>query len=64
MTDLCVGCGSCVPYTPNMSCCSGWAEYDDDLLCRSITLAWGVMRSLSGGLVGNCPVLVRPCLQF
>jgi hypothetical protein len=59
----CEQCGSCVPYSPEMSCCDNWGDLDDDLLCRAIDLAWMTLRSLSGGLVGNCPVLVRPCLS-
>lgn len=59
----CAQCGSCVPYSPEMSCCDNWGDLDDDLLCRAIDLAWMTLRSLSGGLVGNCPVLVRPCLS-
>jgi len=43
-----------------MDCCPGWGDYDDALLCRSIDLAWATLRTLSGGQVGNCPVLVRP----
>jgi hypothetical protein len=46
-----------------MSCCPDWGDLDDDLLCRAIDLAWMTLRSLSGGLVGNCPVLLRPCLS-
>lgn len=61
--DWCAACGSCVPYTPTMSCCPNWGDYDDDLLCRAMTLAWDTLATLSGGLVGNCPVLVRPCLS-
>lgn len=45
-----------------MSCCPNWGDLDDDLLCRSIALAWDTLRVLSGGMVGNCPVLVRPCV--
>ena len=63
MSDICEGCGSCVPYSPTMSCCPDWGDLDDDLLCRSITLAWDTLRVLSGGQVGNCPVLIRPCLS-
>lgn len=59
--DLCGACGSCVPYSPTMGCCPEWADWDDDLLCRAMTLAWDTLRVLSGGQVGNCPVLVRPC---
>jgi len=58
----CAACGSCVPYLPTMDCCPDWGDLDDALLCRSIDLAWDTLRTLSGGLVGNCPVLVRPCL--
>lgn len=58
----CAQCGSCVPYSPEMSCCPDWGDLDDDLLCRAIDLAWMTLRSLSGGLVGNCPVILRPCL--
>jgi hypothetical protein len=45
-----------------MDCCPDWGDLDDALLCRSIDLAWSTLRTLSGGMVGNCPVLVRPCL--
>ena len=62
MATDCASCGSCVPYLPTMDCCPDWADLDDALLCRAIDLAWDTLRSLSGGLVGNCPVLVRPCL--
>jgi hypothetical protein len=62
MATDCAQCGSCVPYSPEMSCCDNWGDLDDDLLCRAIDLAWMTLRSLSGGLVGNCPVLIRPCL--
>jgi hypothetical protein len=58
----CALCDTCVPYQPTMSCCSDWESYDSELLCRAMTLAWDTLRTLSGGQVGNCPVLVRPCL--
>jgi hypothetical protein len=46
-----------------MSCCENWGDLDDALLCKAMALAWDTLRVLSGGMVGNCPVLVRPCLS-
>jgi len=61
MTDPCAACGSCVPWSPDLSCFPEWGDYDDALLCKAVDLAWSTMRVLSGGQVGNCPVLMRPC---
>ena len=57
----CSACGSCVPWSPDMACCPNWGDLDDAILCRSVDLAWMTLRSLTGGQVGNCPVVVRPC---
>lgn len=57
------GCGSCVPYDADLSCCDEWNTYDPHTQCRAVTMAWDILRLLSGGQVGNCPVLLRPCLQ-
>lgn len=54
---------SCVPWQPDMGCCSGWEQFDPELLARATDLAWMTLRVLSGGQVGNCPITVRPCLQ-
>jgi hypothetical protein len=43
-----------------MTCVPDWGDYDDALLCKAVDLAWSTLRVLSGGQVGNCPVLVRP----
>lgn len=53
----------CVPYEPDMGCVTPeeWADYTDELRERATALAWAAMRHLTGGLVGNCPVLIRPC---
>jgi hypothetical protein len=59
----CSQCGSCVPWSPDMSCCENWGDLDDALLCKAVDLAWDTLRVLSGGQVGNCPVLVRPALS-
>src|SRR4029078_13215252 len=60
MTDPCAACGSCVPVSLGLTCFPEWGDYDDALLCKSVALAWDTMRVLSGGQVGNCPVLARP----
>jgi len=60
MTDPCAACGSCVPWSPDLTCFPEWGDYDDALLCKSVALAWDTLRVLSGGQVGNCPVLARP----
>jgi hypothetical protein len=45
-----------------MGCCDDWESLDPSLLRRATELAWGTLRTLTGGLVGNCAVTVRPCL--
>jgi len=50
-----------VPYTPDYGCDDSWETLDDALQERATALAWGALRTLTGGLVGNCPVLLRPC---
>jgi hypothetical protein len=64
MTDITglAGASSCVPWGVDSSCCSNWPDLDEALQTRAIALAWSTLRTLSGGLVGNCPVLMRPCL--
>jgi len=52
----------CVPWQPNMGCAPEWDSLDSELQDRSIDLAWDAMRFLTGGMVGNCPVLYRPCV--
>lgn len=55
--------GSCLPWEPNLDCCPEFESYDEGLQLRAKSLAWSTIRSLSGGRVGNCPVLMRPCLS-
>ena len=52
---------SCVPWEPNMGCCSDWDTLHIDLRNRSVSLAWAAMRFLTGGVVGSCLVTLRPC---
>jgi hypothetical protein len=53
---------SCVPFEPDYACCDEWDSLPPDLQERATDLAWSTLRTLSGGQVGNCPVIVRPCL--
>jgi hypothetical protein len=53
---------SCVPFTPDYSCSDDWDTLPPELQERATDLAWSALRALSGGRVGNCPVVVRPCL--
>lgn len=53
---------TCVPYQLDSGCAGDeWDGFDEDLRERASDLAWRSLRSLTGGLVGNCPVMVRPC---
>ena len=54
---------SCVPFEPDYACCDEWDSLPADLQERSTDLAWSTLKTLSGGRVGNCPVVVRPCLS-
>ena len=45
-----------------MACCPEWEAYDAELQTRALSLAWGTIRALTGGMVGGCPVEMRPCL--
>jgi len=53
---------SCVPFEPDFACCDEWDALPPDLQERATDLAWSTLRTLSGGRVGNCSVIVRPCL--
>ena len=53
---------SCVPVTPDYACCAEWDTYAPELQERATDLAWATLRTLTGGRVGNCPTIVRPCL--
>src|SRR6188768_3617909 len=59
----------CQPFwQANMACCPEWevegvSESRQALQERALSLAWGTIRALTGGMVGGCPVLVRPCLN-
>jgi hypothetical protein len=54
---------TCVPFTPDYACCEDWTENPAAVRERATELAWSALRTLSGGQVGNCPVVVRPCLS-
>jgi hypothetical protein len=53
---------TCVPFEPDFGCCDEWETLSPELQERATTLAWSTLRALTGGRVGNCPVVVRPCL--
>jgi hypothetical protein len=53
---------TCVPFAPDYGCCDEWSDLSTALKDRATELAWSTLRTLSGGRVGNCPVVVRPCL--
>lgn len=55
--------GSCLPWDPNFDCCPEWETYDEGLRLRAVSLAWSSIRALTAGRVGNCPVVLRPCLS-
>lgn len=53
----------CQPFwEANTACCPEWDALDSTLQFRALSLAWGTIRALTAGMVGGCPVLVRPCL--
>lgn len=56
---------TCVPWDLAEDCCScaDWDTYEESAQERAVELAWATLRTLTGGLVGNCPVTVRPCLS-
>lgn len=53
---------SCVPFTPDYACCDDWESHTPELQERATDLAWSTLRVLTGGRVGHCPSVVRPCL--
>lgn len=52
----------CVPYQMDTGCAPEWSTLDPDLQERAEALAWSTVRLLTGGRVGSCPVLMRPCV--
>ena len=54
---------TCLPWEATMLCCPDWDGLDEGLQMRASSLAWSAMRGLTGGMVGGCPVLERPCLD-
>lgn len=55
--------GECVPWPTDLGCITKreWEAYNPALRSRAVSLAWATLRHLTGGLVGNCPVALRPC---
>jgi len=53
---------TCVPWDLDSGCCDEWETLDTALRERAETLAWSTLRALTGGQIGGCPVIVRPCL--
>jgi hypothetical protein len=54
---------TCVPWDLDSGCCDDWDTLDPALCERATTLAWSTLNVLTGGLVGSCPTVVRPCLS-
>jgi hypothetical protein len=54
---------TCVPWKPDLGCTTDeeWAAFPVEVQERAVELAWSALRVLTGGRVGNCPVLARPC---
>lgn len=50
-----------VTYVPDTSNCSEWDGLTAEQQQTATALAWRSLRLLTGGLLGNPPVLVRPC---
>lgn len=53
----------CVPGEPDTSCCPDWDALDGDIQEKASALAWSSIRLLTGGLVGNCETVFRPCVD-
>jgi len=53
---------SCVPFEPDYACDDAWVDLTPELQERATDLAWSTIKTLSGGRLGNCPVIVRPCI--
>ncbi|RPJ77442.1 MAG: hypothetical protein EHM24_00070 [Acidobacteria bacterium] len=53
---------TCVPWDLDSACCDSWDALDPTLQERATDLAWDTMKVLTGGRVGSCPVVMRPCL--
>lgn len=53
----------CIPYPPDMACAPDWITLDPALQNRATVLAWSTIRTLTGGRVGSCEVILRPCIQ-
>lgn len=53
---------TCVPWLADTSCSPDWDTLDSELQERATDLAWGTLKSLTGGRVGGCPVTYRPCV--
>lgn len=45
-----------------MACCAEWDTLDPELQERATSLAWSSIRFMTAGMVGSCPVEIRPCL--
>jgi hypothetical protein len=53
---------TCVPWDLDSGCCDEWETLTPTLTERAETLAWSTLKTLTGGQLGSCPVIVRPCL--
>lgn len=53
----------CQPYQITTGCCDDWDTYSPELQDRAESLAWAAIRFLTAGLVGQCPIVTRPCVE-
>ena len=53
---------TCVPWDVDLACSNDeWQQYSLATQTRAIDLAWATLAHLTGGMVGACPVVARPC---
>lgn len=55
--------GVCLPFDAVTDNCPDWDDLDEDVRVRALSLAWSTIRGLTGGRVGSCPVVMRPCFE-
>lgn len=55
--------GSCLPFEAETSQCPDFDSLDEGLKVRALSLAWSTIRALTGGRVGQCPIVMRPCFS-
>jgi hypothetical protein len=53
----------CQPWPIDTTCDPTFLDLDEFVQARSVSLAWRTLHRLTGGQVGACPVVLRPCAQ-